>query len=316
MNCPLCGGKCQDRVKSNNNAIKFNCQKYNRSFAVGASVDIQNNEMNQRKLNNLIFEHMIRAHYADDVENLWWFYYSPDYASDEEDDYYRINLAEIPYPINISEKIDRILLNLYYINSSFGYRFMVHSAIYSALFIETRVEEQTFGICSLMVELEYILPEGDRYYRIAAKGWQRIDELLRNEQTKRQAFIAMAFRDETKAISDAIKTGIREAGYEPLRIDEKEHNNQIVPEILYQIDNSKFLVMDITVPNNGAYYEAGYALGKGKQVIICCSKESFESESENQPHFDVAQKSMIVWKNEADLVERLKKRIKATVDRK
>ena len=102
------------------------------------------------------------------------------------------------------------------------------------------------------------------------------------------------------------------AGYSALAIDEKEHNNQIVPEIFDEIDKSKFLVMDVTIPNFGAYYEAGYALGKGKQVIICCKEDAFES-SDSRPHFDIAQKSMIVWKTEEELVERLKKRIQATV---
>ena len=52
-------------------------------------------------------------------------------------------------------------------------------------------------------------------------------------------------------------------------------------------------------------------MGKGKQVIICCRKDSFEGNE--RPHFDIAQKSMIVWKDEEELVERLEKRIRATV---
>ena len=123
----------------------------------------------------------------------------------------------------------------------------------------------------------------------------------------------MSFNEETDIIRKAFKAGIEGAGYSPMAIDEKEHNNQIVPEILFEIDNSRFLVMDATYPNNGAYYEAGYALGKGKQVIICCRKDSFNDESKNRPHFDIAQKSMIIWETEDELVEKLKKRINATI---
>ena len=50
----------------------------------------------------------------------------------------------------------------------------------------------------------------------------------------------------------------------------------------------------------------------GKQVIVCCKKDVFD-DPEGQPHFDIAQKSMIVWSDEEDLVGRLKKRIEATV---
>ena len=95
-------------------------------------------------------------------------------------------------------------------------------------------------------------------------------------------------------------------------IRDVEHNNQIVPEIRSRIERCSFLVMDCTHPNLGAYYEAGIAVGLGKEVIICCSKESFESD-DSRPHFDIAQQSMIVWKDHDDLSERLTKRIKATV---
>lgn len=45
-----------------------------------------------------------------------------------------------------------------------------------------------------------------------------------------------------------------------LAFSDKEHNNQIVPEIFYEIDHSQFLVVDIIYPNNDAYFEAGYAV--------------------------------------------------------
>ena len=85
-----------------------------------------------------------------------------------------------------------------------------------------------------------------------------------------------------------------------------------MPEIFYEIERSKFLVVDVTFPNYGAYYEAGYAQALGKQVIMCCRKTEFDSDG-GRPHFDVAQKSMIVWKDEEELIERLRKRIEATV---
>lgn len=123
----------------------------------------------------------------------------------------------------------------------------------------------------------------------------------------------MEFRDETKTIRERFHQAMQNCGYTALAIDEKEHNNQIVPEIFFEIDNSRFLVMDVTYPNCEAYYEAGYALGKGKHVIICCRKDAFENTKEKRPHFDIQQKSMIIQETEESLVERLEKRIKATV---
>lgn len=163
----------------------------------------------------------------------------------------------------------------------------------------------------MLNELGYLTAIGSGSYRISANGWRRIEQLTRREQETKQGFIAMSFSKETIKISEAFKRAISESGYIPIRIDEKEHNNQIVPEILFEIDRSKFVVMDVTVPNNGAYYEAGYALGKGKQVIICCRKEEFLGSE--RPHFDIQQKSTIIWDTEEELVLRLKKRIEATV---
>ena len=71
-------------------------------------------------------------------------------------------------------------------------------------------------------------------------------------------------------------------------------------------------MVDITYPNYGAYYEAGYAQALGKEVIVCCRKDNFDNPN-TRPHFDIAQKSMIIWSNNEDLVSRLKRRIEATI---
>ena len=89
------------------------------------------------------------------------------------------------------------------------------------------------------------------------------------------------------------------------------------------IRESRFLILEITDPNYGAYYEAGYALGLGKEVIICCKEEVFtkkyETEEEQkyqkylQPHFDIAQKQILVWSNYEDLTHKLTEWIKAII---
>ena len=45
--------------------------------------------------------------------------------------------------------------------------------------------------------------------------------------------------------------------------------NRILTNVshIHEINRSKFVVFDLTTPNYGAYYEAGYALGRGKVVI-------------------------------------------------
>ena len=98
-------------------------------------------------------------------------------------------------------------------------------------------------------------------------------------------------------------------GYNVRIMDEIEHNHQIVPEMLYEIRNSRFVIAELSNHNNGAYYEAGYALGLGKEVIHICKK----SELASGLHFDVAQVNTIVYDDINEIPEKLKKRIQATI---
>ena len=165
--------------------------------------------------------------------------------------------------------------------------------------------------------MEYVecidsIPQKFSDYRIAAYGWKRIADLKKNFSAYKYGFIAMSFSDEVAYIETVFKQAIHSAGYEPRIIKDKEHNNYVMPEIFAEIQKSKFVVVDVTKPNNGAYFEAGYAQALGKEVIVCCKKDVFDNPN-TKPHFDIAQKSTIVWTDVDDLRERLKRRIEATV---
>ena len=182
-------------------------------------------------------------------------------------------------------------------------------------------EAEINSLISMLEELNYIKWRSDiknydnegRKYSITVKGWEKISQLRQLNEVTKQGFIAMSFDPQVKYIEDCFKKAISEAGYKPQIIKDKEHNNYIMPEIFYEIKQSRFVVVDITKPNYGAYYEAGYAQALGKEVIVCCKQEVFDN-SDTRPHFDIAQKSMIIWKDEEDLVVRLKNRIIATVN--
>ena len=90
--------------------------------------------------------------------------------------------------------------------------------------------------------------------------------------------VSMSFDHSLDPIRDAIKKGIIDAEFSPEFMDEMIHNEQIVPEMFRLIRECRFLIMDISYPNYGAYYEAGYASGCGKQVIIACKKENYNSD--------------------------------------
>ena len=153
------------------------------------------------------------------------------------------------------------------------------------------------------------------YTRFADKIYEGIWEcnleeclkLLDDGRTKK-AFIAMSFDDSMKVARKNIIRAVEDSGYKAMLIDVKEHNNQIVPEIYREIEESAFVIADLTGQRGGVYYEAGYAVAKDKPLILSCKKAKKE-----KPHFDVAQINTIFWENEEDLYSRLTKRIKATI---
>lgn len=158
-------------------------------------------------------------------------------------------------------------------------------------------------------------------YSLTSTGYEQLEKINTHNKNNKKVFVSMAFNDNTEATRAAIKKGIIEAKYDATLIDEIIHNKQIVPEMFRLIRESRLLVMDISEPNYGAYYEAGYAQGLGKEVIITCSEERFykqyntkeekKYEKYLKPHFDIAQKQILLWKDTDDLTKKLSEWIKA-----
>lgn len=140
---------------------------------------------------------------------------------------------------------------------------------------------------------------------------KKVKEALRKLNVKipdygKTVFVAMSFDEELKLLREKLIRVIRENGFKPIIIDSKEHNNQIVPEIFYEIDKAEFVVADLTHHKAGVYYEAGYAKGVGKEVIFTCNSKDFKKR-----HFDVAQTNTIVWETPRELEHKLTARIEA-----
>ena len=68
------------------------------------------------------------------------------------------------------------------------------------------------------------------------------------------------------------------------------------------------MIADLTDNNNGAYSEAGYAEGLGKQVIYICEAEKFEKD---KPHFDINHHLTVIWDNSN--LQKFYQELKATI---
>jgi hypothetical protein len=150
-----------------------------------------------------------------------------------------------------------------------------------------------------------LVPGGS--WRVLPKGRIASDELAGRRAASSQAFVAMWFTEEMQDVfRDAIEPAIRDAGYAPMMIADKEHSNKIDDEIISEIRRSAFLIADFTGHRGGVYFEAGFALGLGLTVIWLCRKDAL-----TDLHFDVRQYNCIDWSDGGDLKERLQKRITA-----
>lgn len=235
------------------------------------------------------------------------------------------------FPKSFSERVDNILLRINSLTKHVGQSVtLIHPELCSLMFVEQKeapsqgadLEWRDKETCALEVSymLDYLLSEGFIHCEptpkvlhnsydltLSPKGYSRVDMLQKYSSNGRNVLVAMRFGEKTIPLRDAIREGIKNAGYHAIFIDEVEHNNLITPELLKYIRDSKFVVVDLTHHNKGAYFEEGYAMGLGKPVIQLCRKNT-------KLHFDIAQKNTIMWETEEDIPMRLENRIRATID--
>lgn len=158
---------------------------------------------------------------------------------------------------------------------------------------------------------------------ITMKGIQNLG-IQKKIDKKEKCFIAMWFDPSMDELYSCIDKACLDVGYKAIRIDRKEHNNDITDEIIKEIKTSSFVIADLTGFRGGVYYETGFARGYGKEVILCCEKDFSisieypgikEKKAETGTHFDVNHINTIYWEKDKlnELKEKLKNRILSTL---
>jgi len=244
------------------------------------------------------------------------------------------------YPQDAIDMFNRILANLGRLITHPSKKIVVEqqdngniSYFYSSDF------ESFLEICNQLKELEWIETNSSRDSNITVgvtpQGWLALRELKPSENSGR-AFLAMWFSKEDKQLGmlrNAMKDAVTQAGYICDVVDEIHHNDYIMDKVLNLIKDSRFVIADFTFAKEGdagadgkifggvrggVYYEAGFAKGLGRPVIVSCRDDA---NSKARIHFDIAQLSTIFWEqdgdklttNGLDFVEFMKERIIATV---
>jgi len=135
---------------------------------------------------------------------------------------------------------------------------------------------------------------------VTSEGWDQVER--GPASILPIGFVAMSFStDMVPTWVEGLRPGIEDAGYSAHRVDSEPHVHQIDQKIVADIRTSRFVVTDVTQQKQGAYFEAGLALGFGKTVIWAVREDDLKN-----VHFDTRQFAHIVWKSHADLRSKLK----------
>jgi hypothetical protein len=146
-------------------------------------------------------------------------------------------------------------------------------------------------------------------FALSVKGHLIAEALGASKSSAAQGFVAMWFDPSLQdAWTNGFDPGIRAAGFQPFRIDNKDYVGGITDEIMAEIRRSRFVVADYTGQVNGVYFEAGFAFGLGLTVIPTCRADEVP-----KLHFDIKHLNTLLWKSPAELAESLNRRIRAVV---
>lgn len=219
------------------------------------------------------------------------------------------------FPVDLDERVSMILVNFSNHCERPGdsiFRETIINNMSHLFFLKDghevkKIAEMEFWLETL-INLGYVQKKTP-YYLLTLEGWKRASNFAKEQSASKTAFVAMSFVKELMPARESIIRAIEKAGFTAMVIDTKEHNNQIMPEILLEIRKSRFVVADLTKQRNGVYYEAGYAEGLNIPVIAMCRDDDFDN-----VHFDLKQKNTIRWENPQDIFDKLVKRIEATLD--
>jgi len=146
---------------------------------------------------------------------------------------------------------------------------------------------------------------------LSYKGLNYCFSLLESGKNSDRCFVAMKFSPDMEPFyNEGIAKAIEDNGFRPIRVD-KEHteNEQTINDfIIASIKQSRFCIADLTHKSHGAYFEAGYALGRGLKVIYTCREDHFE-----EVHFDLKSMQIIRYSSPEELREALSLKIQAFV---
>ncbi len=124
--------------------------------------------------------------------------------------------------------------------------------------------------------------------------------------TPKTVFTIMPFTHEFHDVFESYRGICKEFGLNAERTDESDSSERIIPRILDGIRQSAFVIADVTTMSPNVFYEIGFAEGLSRPVIVTARKGT-------ELPFDLADMPVLFWETQADLREKLRRRMEDIV---
>ena len=313
--CPICNEELQHPSLQFNNEISGftteipnelyqcnNCGKFALTLGVVNTRTYFNISEKEQTLNNLRILAMIR-------KNIYLHYssYNKHFLINSQ---ILKNIEEQSFPSPM-EQIERFILFIGHETQNAGNTFDIDFA--NDIIIDKKLnmsnKSKLFSYVPFInyANYEYILKYAEEYISkdgglnnhslaLTLNGWKKYEELKRGQNNSHKAFMAMQYdnKELKQLFEDIIKPGLKELGFEINRLDKTNKSGLIDENLRVEIRDSKFLVVDLSDGNKGAYWEAGYGEGLNKKIFYICDKQQFDT-VKNLIHFDVSHQQLYFW---------------------
>lgn len=119
----------------------------------------------------------------------------------------------------------------------------------------------------------YFLDKTGKAEKIDMRQFMFVNPIFKERDFKvdyDKVFIAMPFNDDKYNIiyNKYIKPMLKEMYYEPIRVDEKTNPGDVMEFVWKEINESAFVIADVSIANPNVLYEIGIAHTLGKEVIV------------------------------------------------
>lgn len=236
-------------------------------------------------------------------------------------------LPELIYPKTPKDKMDNLFKTLVNaqtfdgVDMSVFFDFTVDPLLYYGHYFKSK-KECNFYIKALhnkgYIEATFssvIISRGEvTSLNITYDGLNYYNEITEKGKLSNKCFVAMSFADSTKPIRQSIKEALKATGFDPIIVDEVpiDPDKTINDAIIAKLKECKFCIADFTEQKDGVYFESGFALGQGKQVIYTCQVDWFNG-IKGKSHFDTDHFPHIIYETPDELKSKLIDRINAWV---